>query len=123
MGRGSQEIGEISGLGFEEICNTLDVSPSNVRVLRHRARTKQFSLVDHFRETGECRSAEGFNRGPVPWRECMALRPHLPICPHCRRYVRQLRQLRQSLRRPAEPAAPETLERSMKGVEGNGSTV
>lgn len=40
------------GLGFEGICNTLDVSPSNVQVLLHRARTKPFSLVDPFRETG-----------------------------------------------------------------------
>lgn len=48
------ELRDMQGLEFEEICNTLDASASNVRVLLHRARTKLFSLVDHFRETGEC---------------------------------------------------------------------
>lgn len=48
------ELRDMQGLGFDEICNTLDVSPSNVRVLLHRARTRLFQLVDRFRETGEC---------------------------------------------------------------------
>lgn len=48
------ELRDMQGLDFEEICNTLDVSSSNVRVLLHRARTRLFSLVDHFQETGEC---------------------------------------------------------------------
>lgn len=48
------ELRDIQGLDFDDICNTLDVGASNVRVLLHRARTKLFALVDHFRETGEC---------------------------------------------------------------------
>lgn len=48
------ELRDMHGLAFEDICNTLDVSSSNVRVLLHRARTRLFSLVDHFQETGEC---------------------------------------------------------------------
>jgi RNA polymerase sigma-70 factor (ECF subfamily) len=45
---------EYQGLELEEICNILDVSASNVRVLIHRARTKVYAMVDHFEETGQC---------------------------------------------------------------------
>ncbi|WP_416391689.1 sigma-70 family RNA polymerase sigma factor [Alloalcanivorax xenomutans] len=48
------ELRDIQGLDFGAICNILDISPSNVRVLLHRARTRLFQLVDHFQETGEC---------------------------------------------------------------------
>ncbi|WP_440468926.1 RNA polymerase sigma factor [Pseudomonas sp. YH-1] len=45
---------ERQGLELEEICNLLEVSLSNVRVLLHRARLKVFATVEHFEETGEC---------------------------------------------------------------------
>jgi len=45
---------ERQGLELEEICNLLDISLSNVRVLLHRARLKVFATVEHFEETGEC---------------------------------------------------------------------
>ena len=45
---------ERQGLALEEICNLLDISLSNVRVLVHRARLKVFATVAHFEETGEC---------------------------------------------------------------------
>jgi len=45
---------ECQGLELEEICNLLEVSLSNVRVLLHRARLKVFATVEHFEETGEC---------------------------------------------------------------------
>jgi len=45
---------ERQGLELEEICNLLDLSLSNVRVLIHRARLKVFATVEHFEETGEC---------------------------------------------------------------------
>ncbi|ROM78373.1 RNA polymerase subunit sigma-24 [Pseudomonas brassicacearum] len=45
---------ERQGLEPEEICNLLDISLSNVRVLLHRARLKVFATVEHFEETGEC---------------------------------------------------------------------
>lgn len=45
---------ERQGLALEEICNLLDISLSNVRVLVHRARLKVFATVEHFEETGEC---------------------------------------------------------------------
>ena len=45
---------ERQGLELEEICNLLDLSLSNVRVLVHRARLKVFATVEHFEETGEC---------------------------------------------------------------------
>jgi len=48
------ELRDVAGLEFEEICNTLEVSASNARVLLHRARTSLFKMVDHFQETGEC---------------------------------------------------------------------
>jgi len=45
---------ERQGLELEEICNLLDISLSNVRVLLHRARLKVFATVEHVEETGEC---------------------------------------------------------------------
>ncbi|MDX1635531.1 MAG: RNA polymerase sigma factor [Marinobacter sp.] len=38
----------------EDVCNILDVSHSNLRVLIHRARQKIFLMVEEFQETGEC---------------------------------------------------------------------
>lgn len=48
------EMRDSSGIPFDEICNELAISASNVRVLLHRARAKLFKLVDHYQETGEC---------------------------------------------------------------------
>lgn len=45
---------ERQGLELEEICNLLDISLSNVRVLLHRARLKVFATLEHFEETGQC---------------------------------------------------------------------
>ena len=45
---------ERQGLELDEICNLLEVSLSNVRVLLHRARLKVFATLEHFEETGEC---------------------------------------------------------------------
>ena len=39
---------------LEEICNMLNVSNSNVRVLLHRARVSLLSVIDHYQETGQC---------------------------------------------------------------------
>ena|SRR6218665_1366769 len=45
---------ERQGLELEQICNLLDISLSNARVLLHRARLKVFATVEHFEETGQC---------------------------------------------------------------------
>ncbi len=45
---------ERQGLELEEICNLLELSLSNVRVLLHRARLKVFATLEHFEETGQC---------------------------------------------------------------------
>lgn len=45
---------ERQGYSLSEICNILDVSESNVRVLLHRARNKLFRVIEHFQLTGEC---------------------------------------------------------------------
>jgi len=45
---------ERQGLELEAICNLLDLSLSNVRVLLHRARLKVFATLEHFEETGQC---------------------------------------------------------------------
>lgn len=38
----------------EDVCNILEVSASNLRVLIHRARQRIFLMVEAFQETGEC---------------------------------------------------------------------
>ena len=48
------ELRDLQGLPAEDVCNMLEISASNVRVLLHRARTRLFEMVDHFQETGEC---------------------------------------------------------------------
>lgn len=42
------------GLSMDDLCNILDVTPSNVRVLLHRGRDKILQVIDHFEQTGEC---------------------------------------------------------------------
>lgn len=48
------ELRDIQGFELEDICNTLDISASNVRVLLHRARSQLFNKVDHYQRTGKC---------------------------------------------------------------------
>ena len=48
------QLRERQGLELEEICNLLQISLSNVRVLLHRARLKVFATLEHFEETGQC---------------------------------------------------------------------
>jgi len=45
---------DAGGLSMDELCNILEVSSSNVRVLLHRARDKMLKVIDHFQITGEC---------------------------------------------------------------------
>ena len=45
---------EYQGLELEEICNILEISASNIRVLIHRARAKVYAMVERFEETGKC---------------------------------------------------------------------
>ena len=39
---------------LDDICNVLEVSASNVRVLIHRARIRVHAVIEHFEETGTC---------------------------------------------------------------------
>ncbi|MCW8885492.1 MAG: RNA polymerase sigma factor [Motiliproteus sp.] len=48
------ELKDLGGSSFDEICNILDISSSNARVLLHRARVSLFGKIEHFQETGEC---------------------------------------------------------------------
>lgn len=48
------QLREQQGYALAEICNILEVSESNVRVLLHRARTRLFTAIEHFEQTGEC---------------------------------------------------------------------
>ena len=50
------ELREKQGYSLKEICNLLDISDSNVRVLLHRARMRLFRCIEHFEKTGECRT-------------------------------------------------------------------
>lgn len=45
---------ELEQLPMEQICNILDLSHSNVRVLLHRARLRLLAVVDRYQLTGEC---------------------------------------------------------------------
>jgi RNA polymerase sigma-70 factor (ECF subfamily) len=48
------ELRDLQGEELDTICNMLEISASNVRVLLHRARAQLFGTVDHYQETGEC---------------------------------------------------------------------
>jgi len=39
---------------FEQICNSLELSASNARVMLHRGRLKLMEMVNNFQETGTC---------------------------------------------------------------------
>jgi len=45
---------DIEQQSFEEICEILQVSTANVRVLLHRARLTLMQVIDRFQETGTC---------------------------------------------------------------------
>jgi len=45
---------EYQGLELEQICNILEISASNTRVLLHRARARVYAMVDQYEETGTC---------------------------------------------------------------------
>lgn len=45
---------DLEQLALEDICNILDISYSNVKVLLHRARINLMQTIDHYQETGEC---------------------------------------------------------------------
>lgn len=45
---------DMQGMTMEEVCQVLEVSAANVRVLLHRARLKLVQMVNRFEETGEC---------------------------------------------------------------------
>lgn len=45
---------EIEQITFEEICDLLNISSTNVRVLLHRARLQLMQMIDQYQETGSC---------------------------------------------------------------------
>lgn len=45
---------EVHQRSSEEVCNILEVSSANLRVLIHRARQRIFLMVENFQESGEC---------------------------------------------------------------------
>ena len=45
---------DMQQMDFKEICNELNLSASNARVLLHRARTRLMKMVNHYEETGSC---------------------------------------------------------------------
>lgn len=48
------ELQEYQDMELEDICNILNISASNIRVLVHRARAKVYAMVEHYEETGSC---------------------------------------------------------------------
>lgn len=45
---------DVGGLDMDTICNILEITASNARVLLHRARDKMQQVVARFQRTGEC---------------------------------------------------------------------
>tara|TARA_R110002095_G_scaffold32443_6_gene30849 strand:- start:2162 stop:2431 length:270 start_codon:yes stop_codon:yes gene_type:complete len=45
---------ELEDHSFDDVCNILDTSASNVRVLLHRARISLYGMIEHFQASGEC---------------------------------------------------------------------
>lgn len=45
---------DIQQMDLQDICNILDLSNSNVRVLLHRARLNLMQVIDRYQETGTC---------------------------------------------------------------------
>lgn len=54
QGRAALTLKDMHGISLDEICNILDVTASNVRVLIHRSRHQIFEHIEHFQETGTC---------------------------------------------------------------------
>jgi RNA polymerase sigma-70 factor, ECF subfamily len=45
---------EIEQVAFEEICELMNISAANVRVLLHRARLQLMQMIGRYQETGSC---------------------------------------------------------------------
>lgn len=45
---------DLQQLAIDEICNILEISYSNARVLLHRARLTLLNVIDNYQRTGEC---------------------------------------------------------------------
>jgi RNA polymerase sigma-70 factor (ECF subfamily) len=45
---------DMQQMGVPDVCNILDISHSNARVLLHRARLKLFETINTYLESGEC---------------------------------------------------------------------
>lgn len=45
---------EIEQVAFDEICELLNISAANVRVLLHRARLQLMQMISRYQETGSC---------------------------------------------------------------------
>ena len=45
---------DVEQLKLSEICNTLGLTDSNVRVLLHRARLRLMQVIERYQETGQC---------------------------------------------------------------------
>ncbi len=45
---------EMQGQSYQDICNTLEVSESNIRVLLHRAKNKLLKAIEVYQESGQC---------------------------------------------------------------------
>ena len=45
---------ELEQQSYDDICNILQISASNIRVLLHRARLTLMQVIDRYQETGKC---------------------------------------------------------------------
>jgi len=117
------EMRDAGGIDFDQICNALEISASNARVLLHRCTGSVISTggpLSGDRRMLKCREvpaeAELLLAGDLGWRRRMALRMHLLLCVHCRRYVRQLRLLLSSVPFMHGPASDEEVKKVISRV-------
>jgi RNA polymerase sigma-70 factor (ECF subfamily) len=54
MQRAVVVLRDVEGLSFEEVCNILEVSASNARVLLHRGRRRLWAAVDEYQKVSPC---------------------------------------------------------------------